>query len=787
MQLIPATARAEKRVLVIFKDGFSARGELKQPGEIVSDQSGQGIWVPQAAFYLDEGARRILFSHPQLQDVIEQDRADEPEIIKLATPFSRYNAKHMYPIVQLIDSTPWDEKWERMFKFAAPHGQVKARQRLSMLTPQYARVDSYNYFWTSGYLTRELGINTVQYLLSVHPELKPQGDSSDAARRFRIYRFLAQAGWYDEAEQELAKIDRDFPGENAKTGAAREDLKRFRALQLYEDILLADQGGRHAWVREHLGQVPRQGIDEKLLAGIRSMKAGYEATEENLRQARRLLQSLPRQVDATIQRQMFVDAAGAMLEELAPENVGRLEPFLAMALQSERDLKQNRKPAHDQAQLLALAVSGWLLGKESAEAKIDMAQRLWQGRQFVLDYERTDTAREREQLRRAYEARHDALPIDELTQVIAFLPPPNAENETGTEPMTFQIERKGGRQKGKISYIVQLPPEYHPGRQYPVVIALHPEREKPQVTLSRVADAAGQHGYILVAPEWTLPLEDTYGYTADEHAAVTDVLRDVRRRFYVDSDRVFLLGLQVGGNMAWDVGLAHPDLFAGVAVMGAQPRLFAGRYWHNAQHLPFYVVDGQYAAKNSERVRPVIEKWMPRGYPVLYVEYRGRGLEWFKYEQPYLFDWMDHKRDQRKRTTAVPDLGRHGNGGPMGEEYQTMRQGDNHFYWLSTSAVKEACLNDAADWKNERVTATLQGHINEGNQININVRGVKDVTLWLAKEMIDFTKPLTVRLNGGLAFANKKAIPSLSTLLEDLYQRGDRQRLFWAKIQFSRL
>ena len=226
---------------------------------------------------------------------------------------------------------------------------------------------------------------------------------------------------------------------------------------------------------------------------------------------------------------------------------------------------------------------------------------------------------------------------------------------------------------------------------------------------------------------------------------------------------------------------------SGVVAMGAQPRMFPSRYWHNAQYLPFYIVDGQYAGKNSERTRPLVEKWMPRGYPALFVEYRGRGLEWFKEEQPYLFDWMDHKRDERKRASAMPDLGKHGNGGPLGEEFQTMRRTDNHFYWLSTSGVKEACLNDANAWKNERTAATLQGHISEGNQISLNVRGIRDVTLWLSREMIDFTKPLTVRLNGGTVYVNRQVAPSLTTLLEDLYQRGDRQRLFWAKLEFDKL
>ena len=41
-------------------------------------------------------------------------------------------------------------------------------------------------------------------------------------------------------------------------------------------------------------------------------------------------------------------------------------------------------------------------------------------------------------------------------------------------------------------------------------------------------------------------------------------LRDACRRFSVDSDRVFISGHSMGGDAAWDLGTAHPDLWAGM-------------------------------------------------------------------------------------------------------------------------------------------------------------------------------------------------------------------------------
>jgi predicted esterase len=422
------------------------------------------------------------------------------------------------------------------------------------------------------------------------------------------------------------------------------------------------------------------------------------------------------------------------------------------------------------------------MGKELAEPKVEAARRLWRGREFLLEYLRTDDAGARARQLEQYRAqRTDALAIDEMTQLIGFLPPPRAEEYICTDPLDFRTGPVEGRKKG-VSYHVLLPPGYHHGRPYPVLFALHPGGFSAADIMGRLADQAGRNGYILVAPDWTY-YDDGYSYTAEEHAAVTEVLRDLRRRFQVDSDRVFLMGVAEGANMAYDVGLSHPDLFAGVLPMSGAPYRHAERYWPNASNLPFYVVDGDLAGNIPKFNQAQFKKWVPMGYPCLYVQYKGRGLEWFGGELPMMFDWMNRKKGQFKRSRAVPDLGRLG--GSLNQEMQLMRSTDNRFYWLSTNAVQKGHVIDGRTWDYRVWPATMQGRVSEG-MINVNVRNVQQLTVWLSRDMIDFTRPLTVIINGRKVLLNRKVAPSVETLLEDLYERGDRQRLFWAKLDFDR-
>jgi predicted esterase len=795
--------------VVLLKDGFALQGKVKREVQtFVDPASGQVVDSAKldGFFLLDDEARRIIFSRRQVEDVTDSNPSREADTIRLARPFTQVERYPVPNLERLLGITPWDAKWERHFKAEGPQGRIDITQRMTVLTPYLAKVQATRYTWYSYFLTREFDPAAVRSLLIQHPDLKLAGNREDAPKRLRIYRFFVQAGWYDEAEKELQEIQKDFPDQKEQVDTSRANLNKLRTLRLLDEIEQAHKAGRNQWAFNRLVASGRsagptlteEGLDEKLVARVRTLKTLYEKTDEDLTRARNLLRSSLARLPRTDQRPWLTEAVAAILWDLHPDTLPRLEAFLRLAQQ----------PAERPDHLLALAISGWLLGSGSAEDKVETARRLWQTRQFVLDYQKTRDEVARKGMLYAYQQKGEALAFDELAQLIRFLPPPEPFNLvsallgpwpvpaphwplatlywpvlTGHWPLrpdylAFQANVPGSIRKG-ANYLVLLPPEYHPGRSYPVLFVLHEGNVTSQTVLRRWSPLAAQHGYLLVAPEWDKGLSGTYGYTTEEHAAVVDVLRDLRRRFRIDSDRVFLAGSGEGGNMAYDVGLSHPDLFAGVVPMAARPYRFAKDYWRNGQYLPFYVVDGDRDSDNAKEIRSQFRNWVPRGYPSLFVEYKGRGQEWFAAELPFIFDWMSRK----KRAVAFPELGRWGSGGASGEEFSSMRTGDNRFYWLSGTDLSERHNNEGPKWKSGLTAAYLQARIAERNQISVHVRGFRNVTVWLGPGMIDFDKPVTIHVNQRIPHANRKVAPNLSTLLEDFYQRGDHQRLFWAKVE----
>ena len=116
-----------------------------------------------------------------------------------------------------------------------------------------------------------------------------------------------------------------------------------------------------------------------------------------------------------------------------------------------------------------------------------------------------------------------------------------------------------------------------------------------------------------------------------------------------------------------------------------------------------------------------------------------------------------------------------------------MRKTDNHFYWLSSDSISDKSVNYPANWNNNIYPASFQGNVFlEQNSINATAHNMRQLTVWLGRDMIDFTKPVTINVNGVTHRMNKKIEPSLPTLMEDFYNRGDRQRLFFAKVDINR-
>jgi pimeloyl-ACP methyl ester carboxylesterase len=764
--------------VLIFKDGMSFQGQIKQQKMIIGGP-GAAFAVPVggAPFWLDTPNKFITFSPSLLKDVQNDPKATMPEWMNLK----------LYPPTGMHDMPPswrygkvgdWNGKWERSITFLAPQGQfgqeteLKAVQRITNLSPKSIRVRAAHWDWAAFYHPEDFGPELMKELLGYEMAKDKNKHLSKLAKCVATAQFLAECGWIDEAEAELKNFKVADTGEKGVIEKEQAQLTKVRANQFIKDLTVASDLGRYKEVQDRLETYAKDNL-AKLVGEDNDLKV-FEIKErlvkkqQNVVQAQQLLKTLPSDASKLLQA-FFNDTAKQIFKELNPDSVDRLTSFVEQAEIYQQDIKAKRKPALSADKVLAHALTGWLLGNDAAEGNVELAQQLWQARDFVLKYQNSDDAGTRTAMRKQFAA-NIRLDMDLLARIIGALPPPQPHDKIDTTIQTISLA------KGD-SYLVQLPPEYHHSRPYPVLVVLHDLGETPEHMLKKWSKLAAYHGYILVAPDWNKGTE--YGYTEAEQTFMMKVLRDMRKRFQVDCDRVFLFGLGIGAQMAFDVGLAHPDQFAGVLPMSGYPKFHAWNCRANAQYLPFYVVDGNMSSWSLKENGELFKNWVQWRFPAMLFEYKGRNVEWFAGEPPTMFDWMNRKKRQFPKNEA----------GSKGKEFGTLRRTDNHFYWISIgpSGFQAVVPNpQQVKWEKNWKIPHVQAAIFADNTIIISRHQIKQMTIWLAPGMVDFSKKVQVKESGQLLIGGIVTVsPKLEVLMEDFYERGDRGQLFLDRIDIG--
>jgi pimeloyl-ACP methyl ester carboxylesterase len=211
-------------------------------------------------------------------------------------------------------------------------------------------------------------------------------------------------------------------------------------------------------------------------------------------------------------------------------------------------------------------------------------------------------------------------------------------------------------------YALFVPKSWDAQRRYPLVVSLHEEESNHVVNLKRVLGIAQRYGETALPAPGSAALlraagylvacpfaRGTMGYQGIAEQDVYDVLADVKRRYAVDEDRVYLTGASMGGGGALWLGLTRPDVWAAVAPVCADVFPGTAELAPNALNLPVRLFHGDVdPAVGVESSRQWQRQLLELGSPVEYVEFPGvRHNAWdFAYKDGAIFDWFgQHRRN----------------------------------------------------------------------------------------------------------------------------------------------
>jgi len=224
--------------------------------------------------------------------------------------------------------------------------------------------------------------------------------------------------------------------------------------------------------------------------------------------------------------------------------------------------------------------------------------------------------------------------------MIQPLPTPAAENPTQPGFHLRTVKTDNGERK----YTVYVPEGYDGSKAFPVILFLHGAGERGEDGI--VPAQVGIGPAILNRPGGVPALvlfpqaRQTWGAGSADIAAAVKALDDVMTSYKVDSRRVILTGLSMGGRGSWELAAAHPERFAAVVPICGPGRLEGAA---KLKTLPVWSFCGD--ADRDQTVlnmRTMVETLQREGAAARLTEYRGVGHNsWDRaYNDHELIDWM---------------------------------------------------------------------------------------------------------------------------------------------------
>jgi predicted esterase len=763
--------------VVTMKSGMQFRGKVTKIGSLNENPlnpKGGGPVDVKPIVILDDELRWVFVPNQQVASYADSPTATLEKIgINQRVASSGKRVSSVGPIVRI---GRFDEFGRRVFSMQSSGGNLDVIQGITLITPTYTKVQ--------GLLVKNPLVWDMRIATSSVPRdvlsavLRRQIDDSDSDGRLRIVRLYMQAERYGDALVELNNVRKDFPDLSHLSDVGAR-LQQLLAQELLREIDVRADAGQHVRVNALLSRFPRDGVAGETLLKVRDRTADYDKRRARADEILANLEQHISEIKDAAAEEPLQTILAEIKAELSFATLSRLASYLRLA--DDMTLTVDQK--------VALGVSGWLLGGANAVDNLAVSLSLIETRNEATKYLQATRKHERDLILDKIKTLEGGVP-KYLALLIAHMKPPMVTLPQGGDdvvadeetPGFFEVTIPGIEDQASFKYHIQLPPEYDPLHRYPCIVTLNGAGTTAKQQVSWWAGdfdkksqmrkgQASRQGYIVISPEWTKPFQRKYEYSAREHAAVLYSLRDACRRLAINTDKVFLSGHSIGGDAAWDIGVSHPDLWAGIIPIVANSEKYVNRYTENARGLSMYFVggekDGGWLHNNME-----FDRYMRRsGYDCTIVQYRGRGHESFQDEILHIFEWMNAPGHTR-------------NFYPREVEVVSMRPWDNYFWWLELDDFPTNAMVVPAQWPPTRGTRATQtsAKILENNRVTVRT-GARKAIVWLTPEMLSFDRRITVTVNGRDIREDVK--PDVEVLLEDVRTRGDRQHPFWASVEWK--
>lgn len=200
----------------------------------------------------------------------------------------------------------------------------------------------------------------------------------------------------------------------------------------------------------------------------------------------------------------------------------------------------------------------------------------------------------------------------------------------------------------QLNYLLHVPPSVPAGGKHPLIVFLHGRGESGDDLelvkihgIPRVVKENPDFPFLVVAPQCPLPM--SWVLMADALEALLD---ETLARPDVDTQRVYLTGLSMGGFGTWHLAVQRPEAFAAIAPVcggGSMVNSLPHRI-HRLKHMPVWAFHGadDDVVPLAEQLRLIEPLRELSDADVRFTVYPNTGHDsWTRtYANPALYEWF---------------------------------------------------------------------------------------------------------------------------------------------------
>ena len=363
-----------------------------------------------------------------------------------------------------------------------------------------------------------------------------------------------------------------------------------------------------------------------------------------------------------------------------------------------------------------------------------------------------------------------------------------------TKQKTGRIEMASRDHGLSLDNIVEVPAEYDPARAWPLRVSLHGgvgreapgPNDPPARPLTNRIQSAGE---IVLHPRSWAPSQ-WWNFSQVEN--ITRLIARVKHDYNVDESRTYVTGISDGGTGVYFFAMRQATPWSACMPLNGHPLVIANPdtgadgqlYVGNLVNCPLHIVNGgKDPLYPAASVEPIVAMFKRAGVPHEFKVYpdAGHDVSWWPQERTSYEAWLAaHPRRSHPERVSW-------------ETERTDRY--NRFRWLvidrlgkrpsdvelkDVNAYQPIPIMERALFSHEKPSGRVDA-ARAGNGFDVKTRGVQAFTLLLSPDVIDFSKPVRVTVNGKVAH-DAVVKPDATTMLTWAARDQDRTMLYGAEL-----